>query len=112
MDFDAISWEFMPKGGISTVFSGLIYHLFHACSCRASLWIRLLETRATPGASTSLETVQLGHQQIQPGSPRLFDIDEVGIGDHRRRSSANPAACNQSLVGDRAGPAAGETGFR
>src|SRR4249919_2697712 len=112
MDFDAISWEFMPKGGISTVFSGLIYHLFHACSCRASLWIRLLESRATAGASTSLETGQLGHQEIQPGSPRVLDIDEVAIGYERRRSLANPAACDQALVGDPAGSAAGETGFR
>src|SRR6187401_556872 len=106
MDFDAISWEIMPKRGISTVFSGFLYHLFYPCSSWASLWIRLLEISATHARSTSLELVQFGDQQGEAICVRFVDIEEIGIGDHRRLSPPDPAACDQPLIGDCAGSAA------
>ena len=99
MDFDAISWEFMPSGRKSTVFSGFLYHLFHTCSCWTSLWINMLENRATHGGSASPEAAQLAHHQVEVRRVRIVDIEEVGIGNHCRRSPANPAARNQALTG-------------
>src|SRR5262245_53920488 len=106
MDFDAISWEFMPCGRISTIFSGFLYPLFHACSWRTSLWIRLLESRPTPLSSASLQAVEFDHQAIEFGGFRIAGIDEIGIGDDGRASASDPAAGRLPPVCKAALPAA------
>ena len=87
-------------------FSDFLYHLFHACSCGATLWIRLLaRPRDSPGLA-GFEPGQLIIQQLEvvlswPIERSLpFDIQEIRVGDDRRLATTDLASRDKSLPSD------------
>ena len=108
MDFDAISWVFMPNGGILRLFYLSFAGMFLGCSSFESLWISLCADRIGESIAKSLATQrskrsQFGEQSIEivfGGTIEQVDVQEIGVRHHGCLTFPDPAARDEAGFAD------------